>query len=285
MEYQERGSYGYLLTGIILGIVLGLVTAWYWFPVQRIDTHPGTLRSDFKDAYREMIAAAFTSNGDVGRAHSRLVLLQDGDAVAVLSSQAQLSLASGGSADTARELGVLAAALSGSSQVATNPTATLTPNAGTQTAVVIDLTNGVGSATGTGTLQATATLVPSITPSPTLTPTATTGAPFSVEIFSEICNPNQLGPMILVYVFDASRRPVPGVEVAVRWEGGLDTFYTGLKPEIGLGFADFQMEHGVSYSVELSLGDQPVSGFITRECQTEDGKSAFSSWEIIFVQS
>jgi hypothetical protein len=284
MEFEKRKPPWYLVASLILGIGLGLLTAWYWYPVELIDTHPATMREDFKDNYREMIAAAFVMNGDLGRAKTRLALLQDENPIRAISSQAQITLAEGGSEESARALGLLAAALSVdlTPTAVTDATGTPTPAEGTEE-VTGTVTNDSGTET-TGTPGLTITPVATNTPKPTSTPTATQGSPFTVDLFSEICDPELPGALIRVFVFDAARRPVPGVEVFVTWEGGRDVFYTGLKPEIDLGYADFAMAADVLYAVGLTLGDQPVTGIATRECQTEDGEQTFSSWEIIYVQ-
>jgi hypothetical protein len=42
----------------------------------------------------------------------------------------------------------------------------------------------------------------------------------------------------------------------VAWEGGSDAFFTGLAPELGLGYADFEMQPGLSYILRVgSAGD------------------------------
>lgn len=282
-EFEERRSPWYLVTGVVLGIVLGLMTAWYWYPVERIDTHPATLREDFKDKYREMIAAAYSNNGDLGRTKSRLVLLGDEDSVNTLTSQAQLTMAEGGSEEAARALGLLAAALN----TELTPTAVAgsvnTPTSEEGAIEIEGSQTSVSTGTTTGALEITVSPAVTKTLTPTLTPTATQGALFTVELFREVCDPELPGPLIQVFVLDTARRPVTGVEVVVTWEGGEDLFYTGLKLEIDPGYADFMMEQDMLYTVGLTMGDQSVQVF-TSACETEDGVQTFSSWEIIFVQ-
>ncbi|MDH3943837.1 MAG: hypothetical protein OEV06_07090 [Anaerolineae bacterium] len=274
MDQPIRRPPWFMITALVIGIVLGLLSAWYWFPVERIDTHPATMRSDFKDSYRVAIASAFEANGDLGRAQARLSLLQDENPQEVLSSQAQVMMASGGSQNEARALGLLAAALS----------EVVAPGDGGPETGPGDPTDGGNSDPGSSTLSPTITPISTQTPIPTLTPTATAGAPFTVELFTEVCDPDLPGPLIQVFVLDATRQPVPGVEVVVRWDGEEDRFFTGLKIEVGPGYADFSMEPGVEYSLSLVLGDQPVTGLATHECDIVDGSPVFSSWEIIFVQ-
>jgi hypothetical protein len=110
MNGENRGPW-YLLTGLVIGIALGLIYAWIFQPVKYIDTSPSSLRSDFKDQYRALIAAAYLGNGDLLRARARLELLKDGDMFRALSEQAQRTLAQQGSDADARALGLLAIAL------------------------------------------------------------------------------------------------------------------------------------------------------------------------------
>ncbi|MBW8012565.1 MAG: hypothetical protein FVQ83_15225 [Chloroflexi bacterium] len=275
IEIERRPPPLYLITGLILGLALGLFISWWVSPVELIDTQPATLREDFKDQYRAVIAAAYAADNDFGRAQARLALLQDLNPADSLAAQAQLTLAEEGSQETARALGLLAAAFRQQG----------TPSA------------GIGSPSSTPTpdpditVTTTPTPGPSLTPTltntplPSLTPTATQGAAFIVDNYVPVCDPNLERALIQVMVFDAARRPVPGVRIIVTWgEDGEDTFYTGLKPELGLGYADFEMTPGILYTLELAQGDQPVSGLTAHECVTDEGERIQASWEVVFVQ-
>ena len=70
----------------------------------------------------------------------------------------------------------------------------------------------------------------------------------------------------------------------VRWEGGRDIFFTGLKPEFGLGYADFAMEPEVSYDLRLLDGGEGISGLTTVECENDDGRRWWGSWRVNFSQ-
>ncbi len=113
MTEQDRNQRGpwYLLTGVIVGLVFGLIYSWFIQPVQYQDTPPASLRSDYKEQYRLMIATAYAANGDLVRAQERLKLLKDDDSARELIEQAQRILASEGNLEDARSLGLLATAL------------------------------------------------------------------------------------------------------------------------------------------------------------------------------
>ena len=110
MNEDERGNW-YLLTGVVLGIILGILFAWVISPVKYVDTAPESLKDEFKDQYRILIASAYVANGDLVRAKARLELLDEADIYLVVAEQAQQMLAEGGSVEEAQALGRLALAL------------------------------------------------------------------------------------------------------------------------------------------------------------------------------
>ena len=111
MNEDERGNW-YLLTGVVLGIILGILFAWVISPVKYVDTAPESLKDEFKDQYRVLIASAYVANGDLVRAKARLELLGEADIYLVVAEQAQQMLAEGGSVEEAQALGRLALSLS-----------------------------------------------------------------------------------------------------------------------------------------------------------------------------
>ncbi|NQS92001.1 MAG: hypothetical protein HQ574_06285, partial [Chloroflexi bacterium] len=64
---QNRGNW-YLLTGLLLGLIMGLAYTWVISPVTEVDTHPNLLREDYKDIYRSLISSAYQSNNNLPRA-------------------------------------------------------------------------------------------------------------------------------------------------------------------------------------------------------------------------
>ncbi len=110
MNKDERGNW-YLITGVVLGIILGILFAWVISPVEYVDTAPESLTNEFKDQYRVLIASAYVANGDLVRAKARLGLLGEADIYLVVAEQAQQMLAEGGSVEEAQALGRLALAL------------------------------------------------------------------------------------------------------------------------------------------------------------------------------
>jgi hypothetical protein len=272
----------YLLTGLLIGIVLGVLYSWLWIPPEALEARPEDLREDFKDAYRELIARAYVSNSDLGRAEARLALLGDSDPIRELSAQAQLSLGQEGAADAARALGILAAHLQNgqeSTGIAIAYPHTATPGGGSSRPTDPTATPPPGS---TAASIPSATSKPSVssTPRPSATVTATQGAPFVLADYALVCDAEISPPLIQVYVFDAEGNPVPGVQIVITWDGGINRFITGLKPEYGLGYADFSMDPALSYTIRLDDGGDPVDGLTGRECEG----GFWGTWRLNFTQ-
>lgn len=297
---DERGHW-YLLTGFVIGIVLGLVYAWLISPQQYNDTSPASLQPEFKDQYRAMIAAAYIATLNLPRAEARLEYLGDSDVVRALAEQAQRTLAEGNSSLEAQALGLLAVALGqGESAIipsqpsSETPDQSQSPNPSGSTETIpptIDETlepnpNITGTSPSPGptdqTPQVTRTILSTATPLPTRTPTATPGTPFVLQSNTFVCDNDIAGPLIQVIAEDSAGNPLTGEEIITTWEQGEDYFYTGLKPELGFGYADFLMTPGVVYEVHMSGGGQTVPDITPAECETQSGGRYWGSWLLVF---
>lgn len=274
----------YLITGIVLGVVLGLLYAWVWLPVDQFNTHPNSFQQKYKDVYREVIAVAYISNGDLNRAKARLEILGDEDPARRLAVQARENLGDVGDTHQTRALNLLSGHLyadadgkpivfatenqSVSSDLTGSPETTLTPNLSLQETL---------------TLEATLASTITITALPSRTPTSTQAAAFELVSFNRVCNPAVQVPLIQIFTFDSANRGVSGVDVLVTWEGGQNQLFTGLKPEYGLGYADFEMTPGVVYDVRVANGGVPMKDLIAEECEI-DGERYWVTWQVNFTQ-
>jgi hypothetical protein len=304
MNREDRGPW-YLITAIILGVSAGLFYSWVVSSVEYIDTAPASLRTDHKDSYRALVAAAFAANGDLPRARARLALLGDEDVQGQVALQAQQYLETDASSVEGQSLILLAQALerglSTTPVIQIPPTQRNTPTLLPATPVpptpspqddtpdaspTPSAESGPPRASPTVTLTPTIRAVaPTVPPLPTRTPTPTQGAPFVLKKEAAFaCTPPRSAPLIIVEALDAAGKPIPGVQVLVSWPGGEDRFYTGLKPELGLGYADFTMQPGVVYTVQLAPGGQPVTGLSASECESRSQERFWGAWRLIFTQ-
>jgi len=252
------------LAAAVVGVGLGLFYAWSANPVEYVDTAPSTLRQSYRQDYLALIASAYGATGDLARAEARLSLFELDRPAEELTALAQRRSAGDGPASEAEALAQLAADLG------QRPT----PLAITQSPAATVTRSPASAASATPTRAATAL--------PSRTPTA--GPPFSLRQRQAVCQPALTTPLLQVEIADAAGNPVPGIEVFVLWDQGEDHFFTGLKPELGLGYGDFAMQPEVVYTVQLPQGADPVRQVQSEPCEAVDGASYPGSVLLIFEQ-
>jgi len=297
----SRSPWTWLLALVALaaGFGLGLGYAWVIAPAPQVDAEPHALRANFKDSFRSAIAAAYASNADLERARARLDLLGDPDLSQALAAQAQRMLAAGEPARNVQQVAMLASALEGQ-QAAANPSPTDTaiptntseaPTQEDSTSTVIPEITETAPAetetpgptietepTGSSIPQPTATLRPTTTPTPTL------GAPYQLVGQDTVCDTELAEGLLQVVVTDATRRQVPGAEIIITWNSGEEHIFTGLKPELGHGYADFLMTPDVTYSVRMAEGGTPASKLSAHACTTTGGEPYIGGIKLTFQQ-
>jgi hypothetical protein len=277
---KDRQPPLYLITGLVIGILVGLFFSYVVLPVRYTDTQPGTLSTDQKAIFRGLIARAYLYEADPTRAFSRLALLKDENISEELVIQAQRMVAENEDVTTARGLALLASAI-------TNPETAITPLAVhvlDATDVIVDQTK---SPQPTSTLiPATATPFVTYTPRPTPTIKPTQGVPYKmVGDPREICDPENEAPLLKVYVYDKAGEGISGVNIQISTTNGSQSdFYTGFFPEIGIGYADFAMISGETYGLRVGEGGELISGLSAPECKTNKGNSYVGGLEIKFKQ-
>ncbi len=121
-------------------------------------------------------------------------------------------------------------------------------------------------------------------PRPTRTPAPTLGAPFALTGQETICDSNLPDGLLQVVVLNSNRRQLAGMEIVITWDTGEERFFTGLKPEIGNGYADFIMNQDTTYTVKLGLDSDVASGLTVPTCQASDGETFFGGIKLTFQQ-
>lgn len=276
---EQNRSNWYLLTGLILGLALGMIYTWAISPVKEVDTHPNLLRDDYKDIYRSLISRAYQANNNLPRAEARLELIGDVDPALALAAQAQRFLADNGDIEMAKLLANLSAAL----QISSGPAATPIPP--TVTALSVDETsngsNGGSNSENDSQDSSSSTREPTREAPTSPTPSPTSSPPFILQDSSPICDPTLGETLIQIIATDGSGEGVPGITLEISLgTNRSEVFYTGLKPELGLGYADYLAEPGLMYQLEVPDSGLVISDIEVPACQTELDDSYWGSWEI-----
>lgn len=282
MRLSLRNATLHIILALLTGLGLGLAYSWLISPVTYVDANPAILRADFKDQYRVVIAASYTSSHDLARARARLELLGDTDQIGELSAQAQRMVAAGESFESIQPLAQLATDLQ-QGFVTVLPTSTpfkniintaiidtpLEDTSPTETQVTIEETTPLPTVAFEQTafvpVQETAT------PRPTFTAIPAPGAPFTLVGQDTVCEPGLQAGLLQFILMDSRRKEVPGIEIIVTWSQGEDHFFTGFKPELGNGYADFVMQADVIYSVRVVEGGAFVPSVAAPTCTDPNG--------------
>jgi hypothetical protein len=288
MRPRRRISVAGIIVGLILGIGIALYIAWEVAPLQEVDTQPWQLRAEDRDQYIVAIALAYSYDGDVNLAVRRLLDLRlPGDPIQAVADVA-CRLATSGFVDSSSGLRAVRSMmtfyqLQGRSGCAD----TLIPAEGDPSALVIEVT----LAPPTPTLEPpeTKTATPSFNAGATPTsvqvivPTSVPRSDFELISVNTVCSTQNSGNIqVFVYELNGSTG-VPGVGVRVRWSGGENTFFTGLKPEFGPAYADFAMTEGRNYIIDLPGRSDPIAQPLSPvPCTTDTGERALTTYRVVF---
>ncbi|HQV94776.1 MAG TPA: hypothetical protein PLA27_05735 [Anaerolineales bacterium] len=286
---MSRFPWGVFLA-LLLGFGAGLAYAWVISPLQVVDAVPSALRDDFKDQYRSAIAAAYAGAGNIERAQARLALLGDTNSIEALNAQAQRLLANG-EFQSADQVVLLSAALQGNGIALVPPPSTpsmqladIQPSLPPSTLSPIPTSPTQEIFTSTPEVTPTQTFAVAATPRPTQTPIPTIGVSFKLIAQESLCDSNLPDGLLQVLVLNSNRRQMPGMGIRITWETNEDRFFTGLKPELGNGYADFLMTPNIAYSVQLAQGSDVASGLIAPACQTSSGEHYSGGFKLTFQQ-
>lgn len=272
-----------LIFGIALGIGGGIYFAWQVSPTEEFDTAPWQLTRQDRAHYMVAVMVNYAYDGNLTRTINQLLELRpEGDPIQHIADVA-CDLARSGYVNSNSGLNAVRSMMTfyqgqGKVGCADNliPAVTLQPTS----PVII-------AASPTPLPQPSKTPLPEIEISPTPTtqtviePTEQLQRDFFIAGVQSFCD-IQFSGIIEVYVQNAPA----GQAVRVRWADGESTFFTGLKPERGQEYADFQMEANKNYIIEMpGRSDPSDSNLIANSCNTTDGQTAITSYRVFFRPS
>lgn len=293
---ERRGPW-YLFTGLIIGLMSGLIYAWLLDPVQFVNTSPDSLRPEYKAEHRLLIALAYEANDNIVRAAQRLAVLGDNDPVAALSTQIEQLRQQDGSERERAALTKLMADLRTypASAPMTIPAAKTSPEQNTQ-AVMVSPTATLAQEQMISTPTPTPPQPrPTFTLRPTFTPRPILSAPFVLRERQVVCDMDAPQGLLQVFVFDENGQPVSGIKINITFEQGEEYFFTGLYPEISPGYADYVMQPGEVYNLRVGEGGETVTDLTPQKCspmtsgepvQTTATPSMeyWGGWRLVFTQ-
>jgi hypothetical protein len=262
----------WLIVLFVAGVSLGVVYARRLDPVRITTASPAQVTAAFRAIWIGLAAEALAQDGDWERTRARLDALRDPDLSQTVSALFDHSDAQGDKA-IARALAQLADRLG-----------TRTANMSVYLIAPATPTSSAPRPIDSGVRLPTVTSPPhAATPGVTATPRPPTPVPTynpTYQVLSQIaeCVPAATAPQIRVTLQDAAGRGVPGATIWITWEGGADRFVTGLKPEIGAGYGDFDMLRDRHYNVSI---DQPESVIVAGLRAQPCAAGGLTAWRVV----
>lgn len=290
-RYQRRRypiSFWGLFIGLLIGLGVGAYYSYFVDPIQETSTRPDQLNNEATQNYVVAIMLAYSHDSDLLLTYDRLLTLNLGNDPVQAVADIACDLARTGYVDSNSGLrAVRAMRTFYQLQGRTGCADTIIPDSQT---VQLEVT--VEVPTPTATLPPPPTKTPSsveVTVTPEGVVVVPTNAPrrtYEGNTTRTFCN-EALPGMIEVRVLDGSRQEVGGETVRVQWEDGESVFVTGLKPERGVGYADFQMDAGINYIISMPGLSDPVSDVIEADSCTDPttGNQTITSYEVVFIRT
>lgn len=245
------------LASLIIGVALGLLLTWVIWPVEFKNADPADLRPTLRDDYIRMISLAYEADGDVARARQRLGALR-------LTNPAQ----------TFNEL------IEREIRNASDPA---TPDALVHLAQALDLKPPYTAMRPPPQPRSGAPITVFVVATP-----VNTAPSFQLIEHAQLsCVDEPENAYLRFFVRNAAGRDLPNIAIEIRGKDMNETIYTGLKPERGLGYADYEAAPG-TYAVTI-LNSQTetfanlVIGEMPANCKADKGVTP-RGWKLVFQQ-
>lgn len=290
-RYRRQGSivsWIGLLLGLILGAAFGLFLAWGPFQTIETDVTPRELGPQAQADYVVAISLAYAYDSDLTTAINRLTTLNLGpDPLQAVADLACELTRSGYVNSTAGLRAVRTMRTFYQLQGKTGCADQLIPAVEPSLAVALIPPSPTASLppppSKTPIAEQTAPA-----PLPTRTPTATNPAEreYIGSIVNTYCDTQNPGLIEVIVRRVGATEGDPAQPVRVRWADGEDTFFTGMKPEQGLGYADFVMEPGETYIISMPGLSDPIANELEADpCRTTGGGTSVTSYRVSFLRN
>lgn len=276
-----------ILFGLMIGLGGGLYWAWEIDPIIDLNIAPHQLTDENKARYVIAIMMRYNYDSDLGQVVEGLTELQLGgdpiDGVADIACD----LARSGYVDSSSGIRAVRNLqtfyqLQGRESCAD----VLIPEV--DEAAIVEIEVPTATPTIAPPPSKTPTPITNIRPTATenvvIVPTTPPQRLFEGRISGTFCDV-ELSGIIEVFVVTYNGDGIPGEAIRVRWDTGEDTFLSGLLPERGTSYADFEMEAGKGYTIDMPGLSDPISTpLVADNCTTEDGVEAITSYRVLFRQ-
>ena len=93
---------------------------------------------------------------------------------------------------------------------------------------------------------------------------------------------NELPGHILINVLSPDGEGLPGIRIRIEWDEGSDTVITGLHPDGGAGYADFEMVSDRAYAVFVAGAQSEKATGLAASAAGDNAGVRPESWQVVF---
>ena len=278
-------SYSVFALSLIAGIALGLSLARMQGPLRRGNAEPWQLNADDRRHYAIAVALEYGHSGDLAMALNKLIALRPAEDP--LDALAEAACALGGSGYLGSESGITAvrsAVALYASQGRSGCAERLLPLETTTSAPVAadkvepEAENEAPQPTKPPLLTGDAVQsVQRVAPKPSPLRRFEARAARS---FCDSANP----ALIELHIVDYLGRGIPGQRIRIRFSDQEDVFLSGLKVDRGDSYADFQMEEGIDYAIDMPGAADALGASLSTGACYSGNRRTLKSWRVTFVE-
>ncbi len=285
---RARGyfSYSVFALSLVAGIALGLAATRLHGPLRRGNAEPWQLQAEARQHYMIAIALEYAHTGDLPGALNKLIAMRPAQDPLDALAEAACALGSGGYLRSQSGIRAMRAAVAlYSAQGRSGCVEKLLPPEATNSAPApADPQNEDAS------------LAPALPTKPplhsgesaaTVRRLAPTPAPlrsFEARAARSYCDASSQA-LLEVRVVDYLGRGLPGQRVRVRWGEREDVFVSGLQGDRGDAYADFQMEEGIDYAIDMPGAAEALGASLSTGPCYAGSRRALKSWRVTFVET
>jgi hypothetical protein len=103
------------------------------------------------------------------------------------------------------------------------------------------------------------------------------GSAFSIIEQQKICEDASSVPLLKIFLLDNEGQPYSGIRFLLKSDAGEEESFTGLRPEFGAGYVQFDLFPNEVYALELQDAET-LSGIHAPSCDQEDEDDYWGSW-------
>ncbi len=102
-------------------------------------------------------------------------------------------------------------------------------------------------------------------------------AAYSITEQQRICESPSESPQLKIFLLDNEGQPYSGIRFLLKSDAGEEESFTGLRPELGAGYIQFDLFPKELYSLAIQDAEM-LGGIQTPSCAQEDGEDYWGSW-------